>query len=69
MMDYNCGDEIEVVVDREGLAQDVGVGHLPDDTMVVLVGAGARVGECVQATIVGIEKLRLGSSVLANVKL
>lgn len=66
-MGYNQGDIIEVVVDREGLGVDQGIGHLPDDTMVVLVGAGARVGESVQATIVGIEKLRLGESVLANV--
>lgn len=68
-MNYCAGDEIEVVVDREGLGPDQGIGHLPDNTMVVLVGAGARVGESVQATIIGYERLRLGASIMANVKM
>lgn len=67
-MDYRHGDEIEVVVDREGLGVDEGIGHLPDETMVVVIGAGGRVGTSVQATIVGIEHTPLGSSVLANAK-
>ena len=67
-MGYSPGDEIEVVVDREGLGSDQGIGHLPDNTMVVIVGAGARVGESVQATVMGFEQMRLGVSVLANAK-
>lgn len=65
-MVYRRGDEIEVVIDREGLGVDEGVGHLPDETMVVIVGAGGMVGQSVRATVVGIEKTALGASVLAN---
>ncbi len=67
-MGYSPGDEIEVVVDREGLGPDQGIGHLPDDTMVVIVGAGAKVGESVRATVIGFEQMRLGASLLANAK-
>ncbi len=65
-MSYRFGDEIEVIIDREGLGIDEGVGHLPDDTMVVIAGAGGKVGEAVKATVLAIESTRLGSSVLAS---
>ena len=65
-MNYRRGDEIEVVLDREGLGADQGVGHLPDETMVVVVGAGDKIGESVRATVIGIEQTSLGSSLLAN---
>ena len=65
-MNYRRGDEIEVLVDREGLGADQGVGHLPDETMVVVVGAGDKIGESVRATVIGIEQTSLGSSLLAN---
>jgi len=68
-MDYRRGDEIEVVIDREGLGADEGIGHLPDDTMVVIFGAGGKVGTAVQATVVAVERTPLGASVLANAKL
>ena len=68
-MGYRYGDEIEVVIDRDGLGYDEGVGHLPDDTMVVIVGAGGRVGQEVHATVMAIESTRLGASVLANARL
>jgi len=67
-MNYCCGDEIEVVIDREGLGIDQGIGHLPDETMVVIVGAGGKVGEAVLATVVGIERTPLGPSLMANAK-
>ena len=67
-MNYNRGDEIEVVIDRDGLGIDQGVGHLPDETMVVIVGAGGKVGSSVRATITAIEETSLGASVLANAK-
>lgn len=63
------GDEIEVVIDRDGLGIDEGIGHMPDETMVVIVGAGGKVGECIRATVVSIEQTPLGASVLANAKL
>jgi len=68
-MDYCCGDEIEVVIDRDGLGLDEGIGHLPDETMVVIVGAGGKVGTAVQATVMGVERTPLGASVLANAKI
>jgi len=68
-MNYCSGDEIEVVIDRDGLGLDEGIGHLADDTMVVIIGAGGRVGEAVQATVVGVERTPVGASVLANAKI
>ena len=67
-MDCCCGDEIEVVIDRDGLGVDEGIGHLPDETMVVIVGAGGKVGAAVQATVMWVEQTPLGASVLANAK-
>lgn len=66
-MDYQKGDEIDVVIDRDGLGDDQGIGHI-DDTMVVIVGAGGMVGECIHAKIISLEKLRLGSSLVASVE-
>jgi uncharacterized protein YacL len=67
-MDYRRGDEIMVVIDREGLGVDEGIGHLPDDTMVVIAGAGGKIGEAVQAIVTSVERSLLGSSVRANAK-
>lgn len=65
-MNYRNGEEIDVVIDREGLEDDLGVGHLSDDTMVIIVGAGGRVGQSIHATIMSMERTRLGASLLAN---
>lgn len=65
-MSYKYGDEIVVTIDREGLGTDEGIAHLPDETMVVIFGAGGMVGESVKATIVSSWQSPLGSSFLAN---
>jgi len=65
-MTYCRGDEIEVVITRDALADDAGIGYLPDETMVVIVGGAGRVGESIQATIVNMERTPLGSSLVAN---
>jgi uncharacterized protein YacL len=65
-MTYCRGDEIEVVITRDGLVDDAGIGYLPDETMVVIVGGAGRVGESIQATIVNMERTPLGSSLVAN---
>lgn len=65
-MAYVRGDQIEVVIARDGLADDAGIGYLPDETMVVIVGGAGRVGERVQATVVGVEHTPLGASLVAN---
>ncbi len=67
-MSYARGEEIEVVIARDGLADDAGIGYLPDETMVLIIGGGGRVGESVSATIVGLEKTPLGSSLVANAR-
>ena len=36
-MTYSRGDEIDVIIARNGLADDAGIGYLPDETMVVIV--------------------------------
>jgi len=65
-MIYGRGDEIDVVIDRDGLAGDAGIGHLDDETMVVITGAAGRVGESVHATVVALDTIRLGTSLLAR---
>ena len=65
-MSYNRGDEIEVIIDRDGLGDDQGVGHLPDQTMVIIVGAGGKTGCSIKARITAVEKTSLGASVVAN---
>jgi uncharacterized protein YacL len=68
MMNYQMGDEIVVKIDRDGLGLDEGIGHLSDETMVVIYGAGQRVGQDVQAIITGQVDTRAGSSYLAYAK-
>lgn len=64
-MTYGRGDEIDVVIARDGLADDAGIAYLPDQTMVVIVGGAGRVGESVHATIVKMEQTLAGSSLVA----
>jgi len=68
MAKYQNGDEIIVKIDRQGLGVDEGIGHLPDETMVVIVGAGERVGETVEAVITGKLETSLGESLIASAK-
>ena len=68
MKNYHRGDEICVTIDREGLGQDEGIGHLPDETMVVVLGAGHKVGETVSAIITADAATSLGNSFIANAK-
>jgi uncharacterized protein YacL len=56
------------MVDRIGLGEDEGIAHLPDDTMVVVVGAGKKIGETVEAVISCVRETFLGPSILANAK-
>lgn len=65
-MTYCRGDEIEVVITRDGLADDAGIGYLPDETMVVIVGGAGRVGQSIQARVVNMEQTPLGTSLVAN---
>jgi uncharacterized protein YacL len=68
MTRYQTGDQIVVRIDREGLGVDEGIAHLPDETMVVIVGAGQRVGETVEAVITGKLQTSLGDSLMASAK-
>lgn len=65
---YHPGEEIVVTVDRIGLGEDEGIAYLPDDTMVVVVGAGKNIGETVEAVISCVRETFLGPSILANAK-
>ena len=65
-MTYCRGDQIEVVITRDGLGDDAGIGYLPDETMVVIVGGAGRVGESIQARVVNMEQTPLGTSLVAN---
>jgi uncharacterized protein YacL len=68
MIKYHSGDEIVVKIDRHGLGLNEGIGHLSDETMVVIQGAGEWVGRDVQAVITAQVQTSLGSSLIANVK-
>lgn len=65
-MSYRYGEQIEVVIDRDGLGLDEGIAHMPDETMVVVTGAGGKVGEMVRATVLKMEHTPLGPSLRAN---
>ncbi len=65
-MNYHNGDVIHVTLEREALAADACVGHLPDETMVVVFGAPSQVGSNIEATIVGYEETFSGKSLVAN---
>lgn len=69
MLTYCTGDEIVVKIDRQGLCADEGIAHLPDETMVVIVGAGKSVGETVEAVITGKLQTSLGNSLMASAKI
>lgn len=64
-MIYRRGDHIEVKIDRSALDFESGIGHLQDDTMVVIVGAADKVGESVEAEVMNIQKQALGVSLVA----
>lgn len=68
MTRLHTGDEITLKIDREGLGLDEGIGHLPDETMVVIIGAGERVGQTVEAIITGRLQTSLGESFMASAK-
>jgi uncharacterized protein YacL len=69
LVHYSSGDEITLTVDREGLGIDEGIAYLDDDTMVVVVGAGSRVGETVNAVVNHTLQTSLGDCLLASAKL
>lgn len=68
-MHYRSGDEISITVDREGLGLDEGIAHLPDETMVVVIGAGSKLGQTVDAVVTSILQTSLGDCLLASAKL
>ena len=65
---YRAGDQISITVDREGLSDDEGIAHLPDETMVVVAGAGACVGQTVDAVVNSVVQTSLGDCLLASAK-
>ena len=67
-MRYRAGDEITITVDREGLGVDEGIAHLPDETMVVVIGAGESVGQTLDAVVTQILQTSLGDCLLASAK-
>lgn len=68
MKKYHRGDEMTVRVERAGLEPQEGIGHLSDDTMVIVLGAGDRVGEMVDVVITSDIQTSLGESLMADLK-
>ena len=65
---FTPGEELVVEVEREGLDPGEGIGHLPDETMVVIVGGASKVGEQIEVIISRILETSLGNSVMAHPK-
>ena len=68
-MQYRPGEELLVTVDREGLDPGESIGHLPDETMVVIVGGESKIGEQIEVVVAKILETSLGKSVMAYPKL
>ncbi len=68
MKKYHRGDEMSVCVERSGLGPGEGIAHLADDTMVIVVGAGHRVGEMVDVVVTSDIQTSLGDSLIASLK-
>ena len=67
-MQYRPGEKLLVTVDREGLDPGERIGHLPDETMVVIVGGDSKVGERIEVVVAKILETSLGKSVMAYPK-
>jgi len=67
-MQYAPGEELLVTVDREGLDPGEVIGHLPDETMVVIVGGGSKVGEQIKVVVAKVLETSLGKSLMAYPK-
>ena len=65
---FRPGEELVVEVEREGLDPGEGIGHLPDETMVVIVGGASKVGEQIEVVVSRILETSLGRSVMAYPK-
>ena len=65
---FRPGEELLVEVEREGLDPGEGIGHLPDETMVVIVGGASKVGEQIEVVVSRILETSLGMSVMAYPK-
>lgn len=59
---------MSVMVDREGLDPGEGIGHLPDETMVVIVGGASKVGEEIAVVVSNVLETSLGRSLMAYPK-
>jgi uncharacterized protein YacL len=68
MKKYHRGDEMSVCVERSGLEPGEGIAHLADDTMVIVLGAGHRVGEMVDVVVTSDIQTSLGDSLIASLK-
>ncbi len=68
MKKYHRGDEMSVRVERAGLEPEEGIAHLSDETMVIVLGAGQRVGEMVDVVITSDIQTSLGDSLIASMK-
>lgn len=68
MKKYHRGDEVRVFVERAGLEPGEGIAHLQDDTMVIVMGGGDRVGEVVNCVVTSDIQTSLGDSIIADVR-
>lgn len=68
MKKYHRGDVMNVCVERMGLEPEEGIAHLPDDTMVIVLGGGDRVGQKCDVVITSDIQTSLGDSLIASLK-
>lgn len=68
MKKYHRGDVMSVHVERAGLEPDEGIAHLPDETMVIVLGGGDCVGKQCDVVITSDIQTSLGDSLIASLK-
>jgi uncharacterized protein YacL len=61
------GDTIRLTIERTGTEPGQGVGYLDDGTMVVVEGAGDRVGETLQLEVANAMRTSIGRMLFARV--
>ncbi len=62
------GEEMRVVVIKEGKEMNQGVGYLDDGTMIVIEGARRRIGETLDVVVASVLQTNAGKMIFAAIK-
>ncbi len=62
------GEEMRVVVIKEGKEMNQGIGYLDDGTMIVIEGARRRIGETLEVVVASVLQTNAGKMIFAAIK-